>query len=148
MIMKLDLIPIQDDHEIGLNEAAVGQSVGSSVVSQNSIAEARQPCNCANPKGAILALTDAFWFSHLGFAQQRLMVRVDPRIELVSVLETLAPRGYEWLVSFDDTAYRRDVLSWFSGYKSHPAVLRAGRQWLRSRRADGNGTCASPPLLS
>src|SRR5579864_3920781 len=100
------------------------------------------------PARTALALTGAFWFSHLGFAQQRLMVQVDPRIELVSVVETLAPRGYEGLVSFDDTAYRRDVLSWFSGYKSHPAVLRLAELAANGYDHDapmGTAVCLSTP---
>ncbi len=55
---------------------------------------------------------------------QRLGVGVDPRFELISVVETLTGRGFRNLLATDDTPYRRDVLAWFSPYKSHAAIAR------------------------
>src|SRR6266446_3051832 len=50
------------DHSVAVLEdvgdVPVGQSVGSSVVSQNSIAESRQPCKRANPERTITSNQD------------------------------------------------------------------------------------------
>src|SRR5258707_47340 len=51
------------DHSVAVLEdvgdVPVGQSVGSSVVSQNSIAESRQPLSRANPERTITSNQDA-----------------------------------------------------------------------------------------
>jgi hypothetical protein len=57
-------------------------------------------------------------------AQQRLDVRVDPRIELMAVTQILADYGWTGLLANQDTAYRRDVDAWFSSFREHAAVKR------------------------
>ena len=56
--------------------------------------------------------------------ESRLQVQVDPRIELMAVVEILAGYGWTGLLSKEDTAYRRDVDAWFLAHKDHPAVKR------------------------
>jgi hypothetical protein len=57
-------------------------------------------------------------------SQQRLEVKIDPRIELMAVTEVLADYGWTGLLSKQDTAYRRDVDAWFAPFKQHAAVKR------------------------
>ena len=57
-------------------------------------------------------------------SQQRLEVKVDPRIELMAVTQILADYGWTGLLSKQDTAYRRDVDAWFSPFKQHAVVKR------------------------
>jgi len=57
-------------------------------------------------------------------SQQRLEVKIDPRIELMAVTEVLADYGWTGLLSKQDTAYRRDVDAWFTPFKQHAAVKR------------------------
>ncbi len=52
----------------------------------------------------------------------RIRVAVDPRMELLTVVETLADYGWSGALNTDNTAYRRDVDAWFGSYKAHPAV--------------------------
>lgn len=54
--------------------------------------------------------------------EPRIRVAVDPRIELLTVVETLADYGWSGSLSTDNTPYRRDVDAWFGSYKAHPAV--------------------------
>jgi hypothetical protein len=57
-------------------------------------------------------------------SQQRLEVKIDPRIELMAVTQVLADYGWTGLLSKQDTAYRRDVDMWFAPFKQHAAVKR------------------------
>lgn len=57
-------------------------------------------------------------------SQQRLEVKIDPRIELMAVTQVLADYGWTGLLSRADTAYRRDVDVWFAPFQQHAAVKR------------------------
>lgn len=48
-----------------------------------------------------------------------LRVTVDPRIELLAVVQLLS--GYRFLTRYD-VSYKRDVIEYFSPHKNHPAV--------------------------
>jgi len=93
----------------------------------------------------------ALWLGQIGIAQQRLQVKVDPRFELISVVEMLSAQGFGGLVSLDDTSYRRDVLAWFGTYRAHPAIT--GLVELATHGYDhdapmGTAVClSSPPEL-
>lgn len=56
--------------------------------------------------------------------KQEQRVVVDPRIELISVIQLLG--GY-FLLGDADTTYKRDALRTFDAFRDHPAVLRARR---------------------
>jgi hypothetical protein len=58
------------------------------------------------------------------YSQQRIEVRVDPRIELLSVTQILADYGSTGLLANQRSAYRRDVDEWFAPFREHPAVKR------------------------
>ena len=57
-------------------------------------------------------------------AQQRLEVKIDPRIELMAVTQVLADYGWTGLLARQDTTYRREVDAWFAPFKQHAAVKR------------------------
>jgi hypothetical protein len=65
-------------------------------------------------------------------------VSVDPRIELLTVVQCLA--GYDQLGTAD-LAYRREVLERFAPWRSHPAVT------LFARMARGSFTRDAPPAM-
>jgi hypothetical protein len=55
--------------------------------------------------------------------EARLAIGVDPRIELLSILQALGTRtGQLGLLNTFDTRYRRDVLRQFEPFREHPAV--------------------------
>jgi hypothetical protein len=57
-------------------------------------------------------------------SQQRLEVKIDPRIELMAVTQVLADYGWTGLLARQDTPYRREVDAWFAPFKQHAAVKR------------------------
>jgi hypothetical protein len=57
-------------------------------------------------------------------SQQRLEVKIDPRIELMAVTQVLAGYGWTGLLAKQDTPYRRDVDASFAPFSQHPAVKR------------------------
>jgi hypothetical protein len=81
-------------------------------------------------------------------SQQRVEVKIDPRIELMAVTQILADYGWTGLLSKQDTAYRRDVDVWFAPFKQHAAVKRFAELAMAGYTFDGPaGTmiCLSAP---
>jgi hypothetical protein len=100
-----------------------------------------------------LVIVATLWSGRVGIAQkQQIQVNFDPRIELISILETLTDREFRGLMTTDDTAYRRDVMAWFSVYKAHPAVQRLKESAARGYDHDAPMAAAvclsAPPELS
>jgi hypothetical protein len=55
--------------------------------------------------------------------QHSVNVFVDPRIELLAVVQSLGDYGEQTgRLTWDDFPYKRDVMEYFSPYKDHPAV--------------------------
>ncbi len=59
-------------------------------------------------------------------ARRKLNITVDPRIELLSIVQSL---GIYFLINKDDTPYRRGVESYFGPFKNHPAVQMFNEMW-------------------
>ncbi|HKR02855.1 MAG TPA: DUF4932 domain-containing protein [Pyrinomonadaceae bacterium] len=59
-------------------------------------------------------------------ARRELKITVDPRIELLSVVQSLTDY---FLINKDDTSYRRAVEKHFATFKNHPAVKLFSQMW-------------------
>ncbi len=85
-------------------------------------------------------------------AQSRLTVKVDPRIELMAVVEILADYGWTGLLNTENTQYRRDVDAWFGPFRQHPAVQRFAALSKKGYTFDGPASTmvclTAPPALA
>ena len=82
-------------------------SAGAVALSAGTVRAAAPPARARTPSGAA----------------QKLDVSVDPRVELLSVVQLLG--GYVMgasLINTDATAYRRDLDVYFAAHRGHPAV--------------------------
>lgn len=61
--------------------------------------------------------------SSIGKESEKLNVYVDPRIELLSIIQYLADFNYKYIMIYNkDTIYKVDVDNYFSPYKNHQVV--------------------------
>ena len=73
----------------------------------------------------LLLLFGTIWPTAPGLSETEhsLNVFVDPRMELLAVVQLLSDYGGRYgLITPDDFPYKRDVIEYFSPYKNHPAV--------------------------
>lgn len=89
---------------------------------------------------------------HAQDAAPPLPVAIDPRFELLSVVQQLSDYGSTGLLNTDDTPYRRELLAWFNSYRTHPAVQSFSQAWKFGFSYDGPmfvmACLSAPPELS